>query len=148
MSGISGNIDSGVYTAKGYLSGCVNFPVPDEAAEHILMNRGVDSDAESSDLDTETKELLKADLYVWFCMGPSRVGAVSDSDNGWSHSDGGYTLSESDKERMLDYANAIYEKYDEESPVDDSVTVDISSYGVMHCDFDGSGNPLPHTVGF
>lgn len=147
MSGRCGNTDSEVYTAKGYLLSCVSFPVPEDAADYVLANREVDPSDNISDLDTKTKELLKADLYVWFCMGPSKVGTVSDRDNSWSHSDGGYTLSESDKERMLDYANAIYDKYEEESLIDDDVTVDVSSYGIMHCDYGFGRIPLPHTVG-
>ena len=146
MSVKSGN--SAVRTAEDYIFGCVNFEIPSEAALSILAGRNHDADEPISGIDTNERELLKADLYMWIVMGPSKVNSTSDSDNGWSHSGGGYSFSEEDKERMLNYAYAIYDKYDEENPFDDRVHIDISSHGIMHCDYDISGNPLPHTVGF
>ena len=79
-------------------------------------------------------------------MGPSKINSTSDSDNGWSHSEGGYTLSDDDKDRMLKYAKAIYDKYDEEFDYDDSVSVAIESFGITPCDYDEAGIPLPHIV--
>lgn len=146
MSGTCEN--NGIYTAGDYFFGCVNFYVPEEAAVCILANRGVSLNDEFSKLDKKTADLLKADLYVWICMGPSKVNSVTDSDNGWSHSEGGYTLTDEDKERMLGYANAIYEEYDEENPADPSVVVTVDSFGVMRADEDIIGNLLPHTAGF
>ena len=141
----SGN-DTKVRTAGDYLFSCVNFSVPEDAVEYLLGERGVESDAELSTLDVRTKELLKADLYIWICMGPGKVNSTSDSDNGWSHSEGGYTLSDEDKDRMLAFAKAIYDKYDEEFPYDGSVSVAISSFGIQPCDYDEAGIPLPHIV--
>lgn len=140
--------NNAVRTVEDYVFGCVNFEIPSECAATILNDRGLEVDAPLSSLDTKTKELLKADLYVWICMGPGKVTASTDSDNGWSHSGGGFTLSSDDKDRMLGYAYDIYDKYDEESPADDRVRVTIESHGIAHCDYDCFGNPLPHTIGF
>lgn len=146
------DIDDGgssrVRTAEDYIFGCVNFAVPEEAVKHLLDERGIEPGTPLSDLDKKTRELLKADLYVWICMGPSKVSSTSDSDNGWSHSEGGYTLSDEDKDRMLKYAKAIYEKYDEEFEYDDSVSVAIESFGITPCDYDEAGIPLPHIVDY
>ena len=155
-----------VRTVRDYVFGCVNFQISDETAEHICDERGIDPDKTFDELfpkpeadapdavaDDEnviepkrTKELLKADLYVWICMGPTKVNSTSDSDNGWSHSEGGYQLTDEDKDRMLAYAKSIYEKYDEEFDYDDSVEVNVSSFGIQPCDYDEAGIPLPHEV--
>lgn len=132
-------------TVRDYIFGCVNFQVPDEAVDYILSQREeeVKGDDLLSGTDKRIRELLKADLYVWICMGPTKVDSTSDSDNGWKHSDGGYTLTDADKDRMLAYARSIYEKYDEEA-FDDSVEVHVSSFGIQPCNYDEAGFPLPH----
>ena len=155
-----------VRTVRDYVFGCVNFQISDETAEHICDERGIDPDKTFDELfpkpeadapdavaDDEnviepkrTKELLKADLYIWICMGPTKVNSTSDSDNGWSHSEGGYQLTDEDKDRMLAYAKSIYEKYDEEFDYDDSVEVNVSSFGIQPCDYNEAGIPLPHEV--
>jgi hypothetical protein len=130
-------------TIRDYVFGCVNFPLPDEAVDHVLSEREIEGDTALSSIDKKDRELLKADLYVWICMGPTKQDSVSDSDNGWKHSEGGYTLSDDDKDRMLAYAKAIYDKYDEEY-IDDSVSVHVSSFGIMPCNYNEAGFPLPH----
>lgn len=133
-----------VRTVGDYLFGCVNFAVPEEAVEHLSFERGTGMETALPDVDTRTKELLKADLYIWICMGAGRTNNVTDSDNGWSHSEGGYTLSDNDKERMLNYAKSIYARYDEEFPYDDSVEMKLVSFGIAGCDYDAGGFPMPH----
>ncbi len=154
-----------VRTVRDYVFGCVNFQISDETAECICDERGIDPDKtfdelfpkpteEATDVVSEednlepkrTKELLKADLYVWICMGPTKVNSTSDSDNGWSHSEGGYQLTDEDKDRMLAYAKTIYDKYGEEFDYDDSVEVNVSSFGIQPCDYNEAGIPLPHEV--
>lgn len=133
-----------IYTAEDYLFGCVNFEVPSEAVTYILACRGIVGGTPFMELEQRDKRLLLADLYVWICNGVSRMDSTSDTDNGWSHKGGGYTLTDADKERMLDAANAIYEEYDEESLLDDSVKVRVDSFGISHCDYDPF--PTPHIV--
>lgn len=154
-----------VRTVRDYVFGCVNFQISDETAECICDERGIDPDktfdelfpkptedatdvvSEEENLEPKrTKELLKADLYVWICMGPTKVNSTSDSDNGWSHSEGGYQLTDEDKDRMLAYAKTIYDKYSEEFDYDDSVEVNVSSFGIQPCDYNEAGIPLPHEV--
>jgi len=138
--------ENNVRTAEDYVFSCVNFAVPQEGVDYVLGERKINAEKPYEELEKKDKELLKADLYVWICMGPSKVNSTSDSDNGWSHSEGGYTLSDDDKDRMLKYAKAIYEKYDEEFDYDDSVSVAIESFGITPCDYDEAGIPLPHIV--
>ena len=138
--------ENNVRTAEDYVFGCVNFAIPQEGVDCVLGERKIEASKPYEELEKKDKELLKADIYVWICMGPSKINSTSDSDNGWSHSEGGYTLSDDDKDRMLKYAKAIYEKYDEEFDYDDSVSVAIESFGITPCDYDEAGIPLPHIV--
>ena len=133
-----------VYTVRDWLFGCVNFAVPDDAVMHILAERQLDPELSFYEVEHSLRELLKADLFVWVCMGPSKVSSTSDSDNGWSHSEGGYTLSDDDKDRMLAYAKAIYEKNGETFAYDDTVSISIGSFGIQPSDYDECGIPVPH----
>ena len=142
---MASEVDNKIRTAEDYVFGCVNFALSQEAVDHILGERNIKAEKPYEELEKKDKELLKADLYVWICLGPSKVNSTSDSDNGWSHSEGGYSLTDDDKDRMLAFAKAIYEKYDEEY-IDDSVSVTISSFGIQPCDYDEAGIPLPHCV--
>ena len=103
-----------VYTVADWLADCVGMPVSAGLVRSILAEREVSDGLAFDDANLEVRELCRADLYSRIALtSPNRMGAVSDEDNGWSHSDGGYTLTESDKKRLLAEANAIYEKYDE-----------------------------------
>lgn len=136
--------NTSVYTVGDWLFGCVNFEVPQSAVDHILKNRGVDggapyADAKDGDLDLR---LLKADLFRWVVLGPGKVNNTSDSDNGWSHSSGGYTLSEYDKRLLRDEANAIYEELETEN-VFGKTRIKMRSAGIMPAARDFCDEPLP-----
>jgi len=150
---------SKVYTVGDWLFGCVNFAVPQEAADHIFAERGVDPEDEyakmvpvitegepESDEEEEPQtidvRLLKADLIKWIILGPGRVTDTRDQDNGWAHSGGGYTLSPEDKKLLMDEANAIYEELEPES-VFGKKKIRMRSAGIMRAYRDLDGRPLP-----
>lgn len=132
-----------VYTVGDWLAGCVNFSVPDSAVEAILKERDVDGGtpySERESLGTDIR-LLKADLLKWIVLGPGKVNNTSDSDNGWSHSDGGYTLTKDDKRMLMDEANAIYGEL-EPGSVFGTKKVRMRSAGIMPAYRDLDGEPL------
>ena len=132
------------YTVRDWLFGCVNFSVPDSAVDCILAERSVDGDTEYEDreeLELDVR-LLKADLFKWIVLGPGKVNNTSDADNGWSHSDGGYTLSKDDKKMLMDEANAIYGEL-EPASVFGKKTIRMRSAGIMPAYRDFDGTPLP-----
>ena len=132
------------YTVKDYLIGCVNFDIPIEAVVRICLDREVDMNEDAMATEKSVRDLCKADLYVWIVLGVSRRGNNSDSDNGWSHTVGGFTLTEKDKEYLLKAANAIYEENGEQTI--GKTAVKIKSYGIKPADFDVSGVPQPHIL--
>lgn len=143
MSGCANNIHK-VYTVGDWLSGCVNFAVSAETLKYICVNRGLSADTPYSDIVGGEFDirLLKADLLKWIILGASKVNNTSDSDNGWSHSDGGYTLTEDDKKLLLEEANGIYEELEPES-VFAKKKIRMRSAGIMPAYRDTDGTPLP-----
>ena len=102
-------------SAAEYLRGLVGITISDNALQSILLGRGYNMDTQLCDIDQQTAELLKADLFVWFCTTPSTGGSVEDSDGNWKHKEGSYALTAYDKSYMLSLANTIYQKYGEET---------------------------------
>ena len=128
------------YTVSEWLSDCVNFAVPQGAVNSVCANRGVKPSDAYVKGDT-TQRLLKADLLKWIVLGPGKVNNTSDSDNGWSHSDGGYTLSKEDKKLLMDEANAIYGELEPESVFGKKKTR-MRSAGIMPAYRSVDGEPL------
>lgn len=115
-------------TMLDWLVDAVNFPVSRGAAEDILSARNIAADLSFAESTPRERDLAKADLYVWMCSSPTRRGDTSDSDNSWSHKEGGFTLSREDKEMLLGMANAIYEQYDE--PTVTKSSMKLHSFGI------------------
>ncbi|UKK52669.1 hypothetical protein [Prevotella sp. E2-28] len=138
-----------VYTVGDWLFDCVNFTVPSSAVNYVCACRGVEYlteyDEYTSNEENVDIRLLKADLYKWILLGPSKVNNTSDSDNGWSHSDGGYTLSKDDKKLLMDEANKIYKELEPES-VFGKRKVRMHSAGIMPAYRDMDGNPIPREI--
>ncbi len=144
VTGGSPTQSSHIQTMEDYLCGCVNMDIPKEVILRILLERDVDIYDDIFNIDKRVRDLCKADLYVWMCMGVSRRNTVADSDNGWSHSDGGYTISSDDKKLFLKIANAIYEENGERTV--GKTTARITSSGIKPCNRDIDGSPLPYIL--
>ena len=132
-------------TVADYLYGCVNFEIPDEAVDYVCSGREIAIDTPISDAGRQNLDLLRADLYTWIVLGPGSVNNTSDTDNGYTHSGGGYSMSKDDKSLLLSAANAIYSKYDEPT-VGKKTTFKINSFGIRRADIDPCGMPLPHII--
>ena len=122
------------YTVEDWLFGCVNFEVPESAVKSILAQRNVYGSTPYGQYDSTEgmpdKRLLRADLLKWIILGAGKTNNTSDSDNGWSHSSGGYSLSKDDKKLLMDEANAIYEELEPES-VFGKKSIKVHSMGIM-----------------
>lgn len=100
-------------TIEGYLRGCVGFDVDDKAISTILIDREIYPGTDVTGLDKRTKELCKADLYMWCASTPSVKGSVEDSHGVWKHKEGGTESSAFDKRNLRAMANDIYKRYGE-----------------------------------
>ena len=103
-------------TVEEYLYGCVGFDVADNAIATILVDREVQAGSSVLGLDKRTRDLCKADLYMWCASTPSVIGSVEDSNGTWKHKEGGTQSSAYDKRNLRAMANEIYKLYGESRP--------------------------------
>jgi hypothetical protein len=103
-------------TIEEYLRGLVGLDVTDAALRSILAKRDIESGSEYSSLPKGLLDLCTADLYMWCANAPSIKGTIKDSDGGWSHSEGGSQVFETDKRHWRKMANDIYKRYGEYTP--------------------------------
>lgn len=118
------------YTIDEWLINSVDYKVDDESVTFLLSERDVEPGTAKSEVTDDTRKLLYADLLKRIWLRCSKVNNTSDSDNGWSHSDGGYTMSEEDRSRLRNEANDIYEELEPQS-VFGKKKIRIHSMGVM-----------------
>lgn len=114
-------------TIEAWLRGCVGFEVADNAINTILIDRGVEMGADVTKLDKKTKDLCKADLYMWCASTPSVTGSIEDANGVWKHKEGGTQSSAFDKRNLRAMANDIYKKYGENRG---SGTIRMNSIGM------------------
>ena len=100
-------------TVEDYLYGCVGFDVAENAIATILVDRGVEAGSSVLALDKKTKDLCKADLYMWCASTPSKTASVEEADGYWKHKTTGAESSAFDKRNLRAMANDIYKKYGE-----------------------------------
>lgn len=138
--------ETNAYTVLDYLANKVNFEVYRETVIGILADRGVDPSDMYVDSDKDAMRLAYADLLKWFLLGPSKVNNTSDSDNGWTHSGGGYDMSDDDRAEMKAEANAIYKELEPGSMLKKKSSFRIISHGVKRASYSPWGSPLPHLI--
>lgn len=135
-----------VLTAYDYLIDKVKFDVPKKTMLSIMVVRGIGLEALYEEVDKDALRLAYADTLKWFIIGPSKKNNVSDSDNGWSHSEGGYQISDEDRKEMKAEANAIYKELEPESVMKRKSTFRMVSHGIKKANVTSYGMKLPHTI--
>ena len=120
-------------TVEDYLYGCVGFDVAENAIATILIDRGVEAGSSVLALDKKTKDLCKADLYMWCASTPSIMGSVEDSNGVWKHKEGGTQSSAYDKRNLRAMANDIYKLYGENTVSSNMRIVSFGMSTVKNC---------------
>lgn len=132
-----------VYTVGEYLSDKIRFGVPDGAVRAILADRGIDESAALMDCAKGGVRLAYADLLKWVLTGPGKVNNSSDTDNGWSHTEGGYEIGDADREQLMSEANAIYDELEPSSAIRRKGAFRMACFGVKRANKDLCGDWLP-----
>lgn len=135
-----------VYTVMDYLPAKVKFDIPKAAMLAILADRGVEPSMPYVDAEKSSLRLAYADIIKWFVVGHSKQNNISDTDNGWTHSGGGYELDETDRRILIKEANAIYDELEPASAIKNKTAIKIMSFGIRQADYDATGNPIPHII--
>jgi hypothetical protein len=120
-------------TVEEYLYGCVGFDVAENAIATILVDRDVQAGSSVLSLDKRTKDLCKADLYMWCASTPSIMGSVEDSNGVWKHKEGGTQSSAYDKRNLRAMANDIYKLYGENTVSSNMRIVSFGMSTVKNC---------------
>lgn len=135
-----------VYTVMDYLPAKVKFDIPKAAMLAILADRGVEPTMPYVDAEKSSLRLAYADIIKWFVVGHSKQNNTSDTDNGWTHSGGGYELDDTDRRILIKEANAIYDELEPASAIKNKTAFKIMSFGIRQADYDATGNPIPHII--
>lgn len=96
-----------------YLSGLTTFVFDKAVLQRIALDRGVSEVQEYVNLDTQTKDLLRADLLYEAYLSPTMSASVSNSHGNFSKSIGSQQLTKEDKEKLFDAFYMIYKKYND-----------------------------------
>ena len=98
-----------------YLSGLLGGFVFDRATlEGIAWERGVADVVSFEELDTKTKDLLRADLARAAYYSPNVWASSSHSHGSYTKTTGSQTLYSEDRERLYNIFSNIYKKYEDE----------------------------------
>lgn len=138
--------ENSIFTVGDYLLNKVKFGMPRKALRALLADRELTLDTPHADADKDTLRLCYADMLKWFLLGASKENNTSDTDNGWTHSGGGYELDEEDKAELKSEANAIYAELEPGSVMKRRNVFRMQSHGVRRADTDIYGRELPHVV--
>lgn len=134
------------YTVEDYILAKVKFEVPVDALYPIFIDREIGAKSLVVDCDKDKVRLAYADLLKWMILGPSKFNNTSDTDNGWTHSSGGYQLTSDDIKELKNEANAIYAELEPSSVFGRKTTFRMNSGGIKRANSDLAGNHLPHII--
>lgn len=135
-----------IHTLEDALFSKVRFSIPEDTVRTILIERALDGNMAYVDANPTDVRLAYADILKWLVLGPSKMNNTSDSDNGWSHTEGGFEMSESDRAELKAEANAIYAELEPSSMLKKKSSFRITSHGVKRADLSAFGCPLPHII--
>ena len=120
-----------IYTLEDALFSKVRFNIPDDTVHTILIERALDGSMAYADANRDDVRLAYADILKWLVLGPSKKNNTSDSDNGWSHTEGGFEISERDRAELKAEANAIYAELEPSSMLKKKSSFRITSHGLV-----------------
>jgi hypothetical protein len=73
------------YTIEQWLTGMVDFNVPEATIKSILYNNGITVGSSVDSVAERNRELSLADLYMWLAASSSATSGEYVSDGGWQH---------------------------------------------------------------
>lgn len=100
-------------TIEEYLQGLFGYEFSAPNMTSVLLKRDIEAGADQADIDTESKELATADLYM-ILFNTFGQGGETVSKGNWTRSTSAVNIGVNDRKSFLDAANKIYEKYGEE----------------------------------
>jgi hypothetical protein len=93
-----------------YISGLTSYVFDKALLKRVAMDRGVEY---VSQIDTKTRDLLRADLMYEAFLSPNIMASKSISHGNFSQSVGGQAIYERDKSKLYNIICNIYRKYND-----------------------------------
>lgn len=111
------------YTIETWLSGMVDYEIPQTTLMAILFNNKVPSGTNVSDTTEEQRDLCLADLLMWLSSSSSVSSGEMISDGGWSHQKSAKQIT--DRAGLIRRARELYAKWNSDK-VDSAVGARIT----------------------
>ena len=103
---------NGAYTISTFLGG-ISPLVTDEAVKYVCAKRGIEPDTAFFGLSEKERDLSEGTMYYWLSNLPVGGATEKVSDGGWSHSEGGWTVSKANIEEWMRKYRSLFMKWDE-----------------------------------
>lgn len=87
--------------------------VTDEGIQYVCSKLRLDGGTPLSDVSDRDFDLAEGTMYYWLASLPVGGGTEKVADGGWSHSEGGWTVSKANIDEWRSRYRALFEKWDE-----------------------------------
>ena len=87
--------------------------VTDNGVQFACAKRKIDPCSLYGDLSEKDADLLEGTMYYWLASLPVGGSTEKVADGGWSHSEGGWTVSKANIEEWKARYRELFEKWDE-----------------------------------
>lgn len=104
---------TGTYTISTFLKG-ISPLVTEEALAYVCAKRRIEPGEPFHSLDERSQDLAEGTMYYWLSNLPVGGATEKVSDGGFSHSEGGWTVSKANIEEWMRKYRLLFEKWDED----------------------------------
>lgn len=103
-------------TISAFLKG-ISPLVTDEAVAYVCAKMRIEPETAFFDLSDKEQDLTEGTMYYWLSNLPVGGATEKVADGGWSHSEGGWTVSKANIEEWMRKYRTLFSKWDEQ-PLD------------------------------
>lgn len=97
---------------KDYLL-AVHVMANEQMVEAILAERGIEPEAELSEVTEKERDLSKADTFMSICLMPATTGGSEEQVGNWKKKQSGNTMTSANYLALRRWARRLYRKWDE-----------------------------------
>lgn len=100
--------------------------VTDDGVQYVCMKRRLNPEENITEFSERDMDLAEGMTYFWLSNLPVGGPTEKVSDGGWSHSEGGWTVSKANLEEWYRKYRSLFKKWDE--PLLDGATIRIINF--------------------
>ena len=102
----------GIATVSKFLKSICEL-VTDAGVQYVCAKRNLDPEDDYETLSEKDSDLAEGMMYYWLASLPVGGSTEKVADGGWSHSEGGWTVSKANIEEWKSRYRALFDKWDE-----------------------------------